>query len=397
MAMNFESTITRDQAESGYLTEDEVVAQRKRRNLIIAVVVIAAALLIAWRFLGSGGGSQPAGQDAGKQAAQVTVITPSKQLVPQTISATGSLAARREMPLGVVGEGGLVTKVWVEPGTWVRQGQILASIERSVQSQESNQLAASIGAADADARLAQSNLERSQALVARGFVSKADIDRLTATRDAARARVAVARAQLGANQARIGRLDIRAPEAGLVLTRSVEPGQVVGAGSGVLFRLARGGEMELRANLAESDLTRLSQGNQVRVTPVGNSTSFTGQIWQISPVIDPQSRQGIVRIALAYNPALRPGGFASAQITSGMVEAPLLPESAVQADEKGSFVYVVNGDNKVIRQPVKVGDVTDEGIPVLGGLTGSEKIVLSAGAFLNPGESVVPVRAKPAR
>lgn len=397
MAMNFESTITREHAESEYLTEDEVTARRKRRNLIIAVVVIAAALLIAWRFLGSGGGSPPAGQDAGKQAAQVTVITPSKQLVPQTISATGSLAARREMPLGVVGEGGLVTKVWVEPGTWVRQGQVLASIERSVQSQESNQLAASIAAADADARLAQSNLERSQALVARGFVSKADIDRLTATRDAARARVAVARAQLGANQARIGRLDIRAPEAGLVLTRSVEPGQVVGAGSGVLFRLARGGEMELRANLAESDLTRLSLGNQVRVTPVGNSTTFTGQIWQISPVIDPQSRQGIVRIALAYDPALRPGGFASAQITSGMVEAPLLPESAVQADEKGSFVYIVNGDNKVIRQPVKVGDVTDAGIPVLGGLTGNEKIVLSAGAFLNPGESVVPVRAKPAR
>jgi HlyD family secretion protein len=394
--MNFESTITRDHAESAYLTDDDLAAQRKRRNLIIAAIVIVAALALAWRFMSSGG-PMPAAQDAGKQAAQVTVITPARQLVPQTIAATGSLAARREMPLGVVGEGGLVTKVWVEPGTWVRQGQILASIERSVQSQESNQLSASIGAADADARLAQSNLERAQALVARGFVSKADIDRLTATRDAARARVAVARAQLGANQARIGRLDIRAPEAGLVLTRAVEPGQVVGGASGVLFRLARGGEMELRANLAESDLTRLSQGNQVRVTPVGNSATFTGQIWQIAPVIDPQSRQGIVRIALAYNPALRPGGFASAQITSGQVEAPLLPESAVQADERGSFVYVVNGDNKVIRQPVKIGDVTDAGIPILGGLTGNEKIVLSAGAFLNPGESVVPVRAKPAR
>jgi RND family efflux transporter MFP subunit len=396
MAMNFESTISRDDAAESYLTEDELESRRKRRNLIIATVVIAVALFLAWRLMGSGG-SQPVAQDAAKQAAQVTVITPSRQLVAQTISATGSLAARREMPLGVVGEGGLVTRVWVEPGTWVRQGQVLASIERSVQSQESVQLSANISAADADARLAQANLERAQALVSRGFVSKADIDRLTATRDAARARVAVARAQLGANQARIGRLDIRAPEAGLVLTRAVEPGQVVGAGSGVLFRLARGGEMELRANLAESDLTRLSTGNQAKVTPVGSSTSFTGQIWQISPVVDPESRQGIVRIALAYNTALRPGGFASAEITSGQVEAPLLPESAVQSDERGNFVYVVNADKKVVRQPVRIGDVTDAGIPVLGGLRGNEQIVLSAGAFLNPGETVVPVRAKPGR
>lgn len=396
MAMNFESTISRGDAAESYLTEDELEAQRKRRNLIIAAIVIAVALFLAWRLMGSGG-NQPAAQDAAKQAAQVTVITPKTQLVPQTIAATGSLAARREMPLGVVGEGGLVTRVWVEPGAWVRQGQVLASIERSVQSQESVQLSANINAADADARLAQANLERAQALVSRGFVSKADIDRLTATRDAARARVAVARAQLGANQARIGRLDIRAPEAGLVLTRSVEPGQVVGAGSGVLFRLARGGEMELRANLAESDLTRLAVGNQAKVTPVGSSASFNGQIWQISPVVDPQSRQGVVRIALSYNSALRPGGFASAEITSGQVEAPLLPESAVQSDERGNFVYVVNSEKKVVRQAVRIGDVTDAGIPVLGGLRGNEQIVLSAGAFLNPGETVVPVRAKPDR
>lgn len=394
--MNFESTIARRTSDMDYLTDDEISARRKRRNLIIAVVVIVAVIAIAWKVM-SGSGGDAAQADANKQAAKVTIVSPAKQLVTMTISATGSLAARREMPVGVAGEGGMVSKVWVEPGDWVRQGQVLASIERSVQSQENLQLSAGIRAAEADARLAQAELDRAQALVARGFISKADIDRKTATRDSASARVGVARAQLGANSARIGRLDIRAPEAGLVLTRAVEPGQVVGAGAGVLFRLARGGEMEMRAQMTESDLARLSVGRPAKVTPVGTANTFDGQIWQLSPVIDPQTRQGMARIALAYNPALRPGGFASAKITSQQVEAPLLPESAVLSDAGGTYVFIVDSKNKVVRRPVTAGVVTDGGIPIMAGLSGTEKVVLSAGGFLNPGESVIPERAKPAR
>src|SRR3546814_10880569 len=92
------------------------------------------------------------------------------------------------MPVGVAGEGGMVARVLVDAGDWVNAGQTLAVIERSVQAQQAQQLAAQIDVARADAALAQSELERAQSLVSRGFVSKADIDRKTATRDAARAR-----------------------------------------------------------------------------------------------------------------------------------------------------------------------------------------------------------------
>ncbi len=394
--MNFESTIARRTSDMEFLTDEEIVAKRKRRNLIVAAVVLLVALLAAYLVFGRGGSTaadSAAGAD-GKQAPRVTIVVPGRTTVSNVITATGTLGARREMPVGVVGEGGMVSRVWVEPGDWVRQGQVLASIERSVQSHEASQLAAGVVVAQADARLAQSELDRASALVARGFISKADIDRKTATRDSARARVAVAQAQLGAGQARIGRLDIRAPAGGLVLTRTVEPGQVVGAGSGILFRLARDGEMEMKAQLAEADLARMNIGLAATVTPVGTPTTFNGQIWQLSPVIDPQARQGVARIALSYDKALRPGGFASAQISSGTVDAPLLPESAVQSDDKGNFVLVVGKNNKVERRDIKVGSVTDTGIPVIAGLSGKERIVLSAGAFLNPGETVIPERAK---
>ena len=296
------------------------------------------------------------------------------------------------MPVGVAGEGGMVTRVLVEPGSWVGAGQVLATIDRSVQTQTNAQLAAQINVARADARLAQQELERAQALVSRGFVSKADVERRIATRDAANARVRVAEAALGESRARTGRLDIRAPAAGLVLTRDVEPGQVVSAGSGVLFRMAQGGQMELLAQLSESDLAVVPVGARAIVTPVGTAQSFTGTVWQISPVISEQSRQGIARVALSYDKALRPGGFASVDIIAGSQQAPVLPESAILSDDKGNYVYVVGADNKVERRAVKTGAVTPAGIAVVEGLNGNERVVLRAGGFLNPGETVRPQR-----
>ena len=166
------------------------------------------------------------------------------------------------------------------------------------------------------------------------------------------------------------------------------------AGSGVLFRMAKGGEMEMQAQVAEGDLATLRAGNSAVITPIGTDARIAGRVWQVSPVVDPQTRQGIARIAIPYDQAIRPGGFASATITSGSGSAPLLPESAVQSDPKGSFVYIVNGKNQVERRNVTVGQVSDDGVAITDGITGAEKIVTSAGAFLTPGQKVKPEMAK---
>ncbi|WP_310532217.1 efflux RND transporter periplasmic adaptor subunit, partial [Novosphingobium sp.] len=314
--------------------------------------------------------------------------------VEGAINVNGSLGARREMPVGVVGEGGQVRSVLVEAGDWVNAGQVLAVIDRSVQAQQQAGQGAQIQVSEADARLAQANLERALKLVDRGFISKADVDRLTATRDAANARVRVARATYGQIGAQIARLNIVAPAAGLILERKIEPGQVVGGGSGVLFRIAKGGEMELRAQVGEVDLAKISTGVTAEVSPVGGVKKFTGQVWQVSPVIDPASRQGFARIALAYAPELRPGGFAAAVIKAGSIIAPLLPDSAVLSDNQGSYVYIVGKNNKIERRNVKIGLVTDKGLAIASGLSGNERVVLRAGGFLSPGETIQPVAGK---
>ena len=133
-------------------------------------------------------------------------------------------------------------------------------------------------------------------------------------------------------------------------------------------------------------------GMPASVTPLGSDQSIAGTIWQVSPVIDPQSRQGEVRIAIPYTKAIRPGGFAEARISSGSTTAPLLPQSAVLSDEDGTYVYVVNARNEVERRTVKTGEVSDAGVAVIEGLTGTEAVVLSAGPFLNPGQKINPKR-----
>jgi RND family efflux transporter MFP subunit len=397
-AMNYDAKIDTAESEEGIgpfdpLADSEEEQRLSRRRMwIIAAVVLVLIVALAWF---NRGGDQELGKEPVSQAPVVTVVVAGRSTVAGEISATGTLAARREMPVGSVGEGGQVVQVLVEPGQWVRAGQVLAVIDRSVQTQQQASFAAQIAVAEADARLAQANLDRALKLVDRGFISKADVDRLTATRDAANARVRVARAQFGEKQALTRRLNIVAPAAGLVLERKVEPGQVVSGGSGVLFNIAKDGQMEMLARLTEEDLASLAVGVDAQVTPVGSSQSFTGQVWQISPVIDPQTRQGIARIALAYAPGLRPGGFANVEIAAGTVVAPLLPESAIQTDNAGSYVFIVDKDNKIVRRNVKTGAITDKGIVVTQGLSGSERIVLRAGAFVSTGETVEPRLTKP--
>ncbi|MCY7270793.1 MAG: efflux RND transporter periplasmic adaptor subunit [Sphingomonas bacterium] len=376
-----------------------VVDRPNRKRWIIAAVVTAIALVIAFAmFRGSddtAASTNTAGAaDGGRggQVPSVTIVVPGRSEVARTITASGALAARRDQPVGVAGEGGLVRSVLVDAGSWVRQGQVLATIDRSVQSQTAAQLGASIQVARADAALAQNEYDRSAALVARGFVSKADLDRKKAARDSANARIRVAQAQLGAARAQIGRLDIRAPTSGLILSRSIEVGQIVSGGAGGLFRLARGGEMEMRAQMSQQDLAAMRVGLPASVTPLGSTTSISGSIWQVSPIIDPQSRLGEVRIAIPYTASIRPGGFAEARIASGSTTAPLLPQSAVLSDQAGNYVYLINAKNQVERRAVKIGSVDSQGVTILTGLSGQESVVLSAGPFLNVGQKVAPRR-----
>ena len=369
-------------------------ARRRRRLLIAGAIAAVLLILVAFALFGRGASNKQADQAAAGagQVPTVSVVVPGRTSVGRTITASGPLAAKRDQPVGVAGAGGRVVRVTVDAGSWVRAGQVLAVVDRSVQAQQAAQLAAQVEAARANAALAQSNYERAVALQGRGFVSKAEIDSKKATRDAAYAQVRVAQAQLGATRAQIGQLNVIAPTSGLILSRNVEVGQIVSPGSGALFHLAEGGQMEMRAQLSQQDLTLIHVGMPADVRPVGATAGVTGSVWLVAPMIDPQSRLGDVRIAIPYTGSIRPGGFAEARITAGSTMAPLLPQSAILSDDSGNYVYIVNSKNEIERRNITIGTVNDTGVTIGSGLSGTEAVVVSAGPFLSPGQKVKPRR-----
>ena len=373
---------------------DDGARRRKRLAIIGAGIIAVVAIVLAMLMMG-GGESKDAAAGAAKEAAaipKITVIVPGRQQVAKQISATGTIAARRDMPVGIAGQGGRVTSVRVDAGQWVNAGQVLATVDRSVQSEVAAQQAAQIAAARANADLAQNNYQRALQLVDRGFVSKADLEAKRAARDAANAQVRVAQAQLGQTRAQIGQLNVLAPTSGLILDRNVEVGQIVSPGSGSLFRIAQSGLMEVQAKLAEGTLAQVHVGTPATVAPVGSDIKIAGSVWQVEPIIDPVNRQGIAHVAVPYQQALRPGGFAEVSLMSGTADVPLLPQSAVLSDDKGNYVYIVGKDNRVVRRNVTIGEVDDNGVTIVAGLSGQERVVASAGAFLNPGDKIRPVR-----
>jgi HlyD family secretion protein len=319
----------------------------------------------------------------------VTVTVPGRATYTSTVSTTGNIVARYDLPIGVEGDGGRVSAMLVEVGDRVREGQPLARLDTSVAAPQVASLRAALEQSRAEAELAAADYRRAAAVAESvGALSKEEVDKRRAQAATSGARVKSAEAQLAEAEARLSRTEIRAPADGIVLTRNAEIGQTVTAGSAPLFRLGRGGEVEMRAQIAEQDLARIRTGQHAQLWLTGVDRPFRGTVRLLAAIIDPQTRLADIRIALPPDPLLRPGAFARADIDIGTADRPIVAQTAVLADSAGSYVYVVGPGDEVVRRPVRVGGSRPQGIVISEGLDGTERIVTTAGAFLREGEHV---------
>jgi HlyD family secretion protein len=352
-------------------------------GLLIAVLLA----LIAWRITHA-----LAKPDAPPSAIPtVSVAEVGVSTVPSTISIIGTIAARYDMPVGVEGDGGRVTAVFVEAGDHVKQGQVLAHLNNSVLEPQVTNLEAALDQARAEADLAQAEYQRAQAVGASGALSAEETQKRKSSAVTAATHVKVAVAQLAEAKARLARADVRAPADGIILTRNVEVGQTAMPSGDALFRLSKDGETELRGQVAEQDLPLLKVGQLVDVKLTGTSKIYQGRIRLLGAVIDPATRLGTAKVSLTPDPNLRPGAFARAEVTVSNAERAVLPQTAVLNDDKGSYVLVVNAQGKVERRAVRVTGMVSSGVTVAEGIDPKDQIVTTAGAFLQEGETVKPV------
>lgn len=375
--------------------QPETIVRRKELNKrrlawsIGALVIVAMISIVAWRVTHALT-ARPAVAVAALPAVSVAEVSVSA--VPATVSIIGTIAARYDMPIGVEGEGGRVTAVYVEAGDHVKKGQVLAHLNNSVLEPQVTNLEAALDQARAEAELAQAEYQRANAVGASGALSAEETQRRKSSAVTAAAHVKVAAAQLQEAKARLARADVRAPDDGLILTRSVEVGQTAMAGGEALFRLSKDGETELRGQVAEQDLPLLKVGQVVDVKLTGTTKTYQGRIRLLGAVIDPATRLGTAKVSLTPDPNLRPGAFARAEVTVSNAERAVVPQTAVLTDDRGTYVLIVNAQGKVERRAVRGSGVVPTGVTIAEGLGPKDQIVTTAGAFLQEGETVKPVR-----
>jgi len=375
-------------AQLGIFSMAQSVASGSRRGWRWRFATAGAVLVLAvlvWMLVRSHAGASTSDKDAAVPPL-VTVVVPVLGAVASQVSLTGLISARNDMPIGNEGDAGRISEVLVEAGDRVHKGQVLARLNPITAQSQLDSAEASLDEAQANAAVAQSEWARAQQ--GDDIFSREENERRRTTALTAEAKVKAAQAQVRDARNKLAHTIILAPTDGIVLTRAAEVGQIAVPGSTVLFHLARDAEIEMRGQVAERDVPRLALGQPATVRLDGAPKSFTGTIWQIGAIIDAGTRQGTVRIGLPADQNLRPGSFARADIEVGSTTGVLLPQTAVLSDENGSYVLVVGSDNKLERRGVTVGGARSEGLLVSQGLSGSERVVAIAGAFLRSGEIV---------
>jgi HlyD family secretion protein len=280
--------------------------------------------------------------------------------------------------------------VLVDAGAFVRAGQTLVELDPALIRAQVEQQAALAAEAEAQALQAEDQARRVAGLDGQGVLSQEQIEQ---RRLQARAARAAARAQAAALQdvrARAGKLSVSAPVSGLVLERTVRPGDLTAQGGTPWFRIARDGEVELNAQLAEDGLGKLRPGQKAHVT-LPNGVEADGVIRLVSPQIDPQTKLGSVRIRLPVRADIRSGGFGRALFTEVARTMPAVPETAIRYDSDGASVMVVGADNRVKRQAVQTGMRGSGLVELVKGPPAGSRIVAAAASFLLDGDLVRPV------
>lgn len=316
-------------------------------------------------------------------AVTTTEVTISK--LPLRIPASGTIGAVDEIIVGSEVGGLAIAALLVDEGDEVKQGQVLARLNRSILDAQLAQARAQIASAEASAAEANANERRAVELGQRGFASKQLIDQRRAAALSARAQVAIYSAARDELEARLKQTVIVAPSDGIVASRAVAQGQVVGNGT-ELFRIIRDGELEWKAELPDHQIASLHEGQAAKLTAGGGTVE--GSIRLVSETVDARSRNGVVHVALPADAKLKPGMFARGDIMGGEAEVPTLPLGAVVTRDGESFVFTLAKDGRVQLTKIETGARTADVVEVRRGLGKGARVVFDGAGLLSEGDPV---------
>jgi RND family efflux transporter MFP subunit len=330
---------------------------------------------------------------------------------------SGSLIPREEILVSPEIEGLRVLQLLADEGDHVKKGDVLArlvseQIDAQIAQNQANlarsvaaiaQAESQIAQAEAQAKEAAAQLERAEPLKKSGYLSGATYDQresaarttaaqLVAARDgltAAKADKAQVEAQGRELQWRRSNTEVTAPQDGVISRRNARMGALASAVGEPMFRIIQKGEIELDAEIVETEMKNVKVGQKtvVNVPQIGD---FEGSVRLVSPEVDKTTRLGRVKVFLGPNPQLRIGTYARGLIETARSRGLGIPTSAVTFDQGTNYVQVVV-DNKVKKHAVRLGLISGDLVEVKDGLNNGDIVVTRAGTFLRDGDIVRPV------
>ncbi len=340
--------------------------------------------LVAALLLSACGGEPEA--PAATPALTVSAHVVEAGTLPRRLPAAGSVTAWEEMSLGLEVGGQRVAEVLVEVGDEVARGQPLLRLDTRTLAMELRQAEAALAQAEAQLAVAAANARRGERLKREQLIAASEADQLIAGELTAQAQRQTAMAQVDAARLRLDFATLRAPDAGVVSARSVQPGQVAGAGT-ELLRLIRQGRLEWRVELPEGDLVQVSAGTAA-VLRGPDGAEVRGTVRTVSPALAATSRTGIAYVDLPAPGALRAGMYAQGELVLGEQQALAVPDQAIVERDGHRYVFVIGEGDVVAQRRIETGARAGGRIEVRAGLQAGERIVAEGAGFLSDGDRV---------
>jgi RND family efflux transporter MFP subunit len=392
----------------------------RTRWALLGVVVLLAAGLGARALVGRGAANASAAAAAsaasaaaaeGIELATGDVARAGRAELTSVLAVTGSLKAVQSavVKARVAAE---VKALTVREGDRVQAGQLMGRLDATEFQLKLRQAEDQAGAAQAQLDIAQKTLDNNKALVDQGFISRTALDTSASSRAGAQASLQAARAAADLARKAVADSEIRAPIAGLVATRLVQPGERVALDTR-LVEIVDLSRIELEAAVAPEDVLQLRVGQAAQVQIDGLTEAVAAKVSRIAPSAQTGTRSVLAYLELAgtneQKAGLRQGLFGRASVALQRRPALVVPTSAMRYDQALPYVLtlengravshnvVVGGRGDVLidgrlESAVEITQGLTEGAVVLRGTVGA----LRAGTRLSLGKASAPASAAPA-
>ena len=369
------------------------------------MLFVAVVALVALR-LSSGAKSDP----RKNRILTVGTMSPIKQDLDVRLTYTADLIPNQLVNIFSRVDG-YIAKIYVDKGDLVKANQLLVEIDHTDYVHAVNQAKANLLSAkakvvqqEAAVRNAALTLDRMQALIKDQFVSQQDLDTAMVNRDAALALQDSLRAQvqqmdvaLAQAVTNLAYASIRAPFAGYIAERNLDPGAYVSGTTASTSTMSRGilsvhdvETVRTLIEVVEKDvpLVKVGQRADVRAEAYPNEV-FEGTVTRIVQALNRATRTMTVEVDLPNKDhRLKGGMFARVEVLVGKhPQAIQIPLDAVSRLEESQYVYVVK-DGKAHQVPVELGARAENRVEVVTGLTGDEQVIVSGKDLVSEGAAV---------